>query len=113
MNQCEFQRGFFTLHNCERLAVANCESCGRAACQQHLTAQSSARLCADCAEKQNQTAATNDYGDDWVYSYRSRYYTGGYRPFSYNQHDYNSFDNQTDGIADDEDDSSATDFSDS
>jgi hypothetical protein len=111
---CQLQRGFFVMRQCDRQALKACESCGRQACAQHLSASSAMRFCVDCAEGQTQRQNTDYYEDDWIYSYRSSYYRSGYRPFYYTQHDQRSFDSRADETDNFDDDTDAGgDFSDS
>lgn len=70
------------------------------------------RLCVDCAQKENRLQYQNYHEDDWVYSYRSWYYTSGYQPYRFGNRDYSSFDNYDD-TSEDWDDDYAGDFSDS
>ncbi len=104
-NLCQFKRGFFTLRRCDRPAMKQCGSCGKPTCQYHLSAQSEMRICVDCAEQQNQQQSVGYYEDNWVYSYRSRYYQSGYQPYLYGHHDYSSFNTYDDGVEEYDDDS--------
>lgn len=111
-NLCQFKRGFFTLRACNRPAAQQCAQCRKLSCRYHLSAQTQRQLCVDCAQKQNRLQYQNYHEDDWVYSYRSWYYTSGYQPFRFGTQDYASFENYDDG-AEDWDDNYAGDFNDS
>jgi hypothetical protein len=110
---CQFRRGFFTLRSCDRPAVKQCENCGMMACQFHLSFPSGMRFCVDCAAQQSNQETYEDYDDNWVYSYRSSYYSSGYRPFMYSGQDYRSFDSAADEIDNYDEDYAGGDFSDS
>lgn len=112
-NYCQLQRGFFTLQGCDRPAFKNCDTCGRPVCQFHLSLKSGLQSCIDCAQQQNQQDNYTYDDDDWLYSYRNRYYGSGYRPYMYSNHDYQSFDSSYDDNDNFDDDNDAGDFSDS
>ena len=109
-NNCQFKRGFFTLRACNRLAVKQCEQCGKPSCQSHLSTSSGMRICVDCDQSGQYY---DNYSDDWVYSYRNNYYRRGYQPFMYTHHDYNSFDRYDGDYDDFDNESDGGDFSDS
>ena len=111
-NLCQFKRGFFTLRTCNRPAAQQCAQCQKLSCQYHLSAQANMQLCVDCAQKQSQGRISNYQDDDWVYSYRSWYYTSGYQPYRFGNQDYSSFENYEDN-SEDWDDNYAGDFNDS
>lgn len=111
-NLCQFKRGFFTLRACNRPAQKQCDSCKKLSCPHHLSAQTGMSLCVLCAQQQNRLQYNNYHEDDWVYSYRSWYYTSGYEPFRFGQSDYDSFENYDDSSTDWDDDYSG-DFYDS
>ncbi len=112
-NICQLQRGFFTLHTCDRPSFQNCDICSRPVCQFHLSLSSGLQSCIDCAQRKNQQDNSAYDDDTWLYSYRANYYRGGYQPFMYGNRDYQSFDDPYDEGENFDDDPGIGDFSDS
>ena len=113
------------MQSCPNPAAKKCESCGKLACQPHLSAKSSNKYCVACAgkigqdeifssqRKDSDTEGDYYYNDYWIYSYRNQYYGQGYSPFMYSEADYSSFDQYADDSEFFEDDDYAGDFYDS
>lgn len=106
---CSAAKGFLTQTDCGAPAATACSNCGRPMCTMHLSPASGFSTCYDCAATQQpaqeQTAAPEEYDDNWAHGYRASYYsTTGYRPGSYDRHDSSSFDERADGVYDDESD---------
>ena len=82
MKTCTAKVGFFSLRNCDNVALWHCVECGRAICPEHST---EAKQCRDCAALQHQnqqsdTTQHHDYDDTWVEQRRREHYGSGYRP---------------------------------
>jgi hypothetical protein len=69
LDTCACKRGFFTLRDCGNPATTTCSICSRRICDEHLAPRVDAKVCAECAAKQEEDAAagapqptTPDYG---------------------------------------------------
>jgi hypothetical protein len=96
-NTCLCKRGFFVLRDCGQPAEKPCERCARPICREHLSQRTEFRLCVECAARDQDLSDPADR--DWLYGYRSTYYTGDrYTPIylgsdtSFSDYDYRSFD---------------------
>jgi hypothetical protein len=121
MATCIVRKGFLTLRDCGETAATNCATCGRPACPKHLSPSTGFTVCLECASKKatdQPVLEDDDYGSDWAYRYRRRYYSAGYIPIymgssTYDDYDVRSFDSDMNDIAQDQDDSSTASFGDS
>jgi hypothetical protein len=95
---CECKSGFFALRDCGQPALGQCQSCSRAMCHAHASAESRFAECRDCWARRNQatdpdmTDRNRRYDDDWATSYRSRYYAAGYAPIYAGSHYHHYYD---------------------
>ena len=86
-NQCQMKRGFFVMRGCTAAAELECRLCKKAACQRHMAAAVDKTMCVECAGKRSE----DEYDDYWIYSFRNRFYTEGYKPFAFADEDYDPF----------------------
>ena len=54
LDLCSCKRGFFTLRDCGNPATTSCELCTRRMCDEHMAARIGARVCVECAAKQEE-----------------------------------------------------------
>jgi hypothetical protein len=54
LDMCACKRGFFTLRDCGNPATTSCEVCTRRVCDEHLAPRVGARVCVECAAKQDE-----------------------------------------------------------
>jgi hypothetical protein len=116
LDPCACKRGFFTLRDCGNPATTSCELCTRRVCDEHLAPRVGARVCVECAAKQDEgqdpTQAAAAQGQqprqqargavgqpavddedeilarDYPYRYRRRYYSDwGYYPWWWGTYD--------------------------
>lgn len=50
VSQCEMIIGFLVPHRCENPALAQCQTCGRTYCDEHLTVTAQGTICAACQQ---------------------------------------------------------------
>jgi len=97
MTQCECKAGFFSLRDCENMALTQCVECARWICALHSAPEAVMSTCRDCQARRDQgTGTTGDrdtYDDGWAHSYRERYYGSGYTPMYSGSH-HHHYDNQ-------------------
>jgi hypothetical protein len=100
--RCMAQRGFLTLRGCDHPGTATCSSCRRTFCNEHLSPLTGFTECLDCAARKSQNAALpDDYGRDWLFRYRTSYYSSSYYdPIMWDDDDAAGF--NTAGVDDDD-----------
>ncbi|HLM49847.1 MAG TPA: hypothetical protein VK279_04805 [Solirubrobacteraceae bacterium] len=54
VDPCACKRGFFTLRDCGNAATTSCEMCSRRVCSEHLAPRVQARVCVECAARQEE-----------------------------------------------------------
>jgi hypothetical protein len=54
LDLCACKRGFFTLRDCGNPASTSCELCTRRFCDEHMAPRVGARVCVECAAKQDE-----------------------------------------------------------
>ena len=54
IDQCACKRGFFTLRDCGNAATSACSICSRRVCDEHLAPRVDAKVCVECAAKQEE-----------------------------------------------------------
>ena len=54
IDTCACKRGFFTLRDCGNQATTSCDLCTRRICDEHLAPRVGARVCVECAAKQEE-----------------------------------------------------------
>ncbi len=54
---CACKRGFFTLRDCSNEATNTCSLCSRRVCDEHLAPRVDAKVCVECAAKQEEGQA--------------------------------------------------------
>jgi hypothetical protein len=116
MSRCECKAGFFALRDCSQPVLGRCPACRRNMCRRHSAIGHPLGHCLDCVARAQQTLppTRNDKSakapphqdqlvdtkvdDAWVYSYRNRFYAGGYAPIyagTQQSSYYDSFDSRS------------------
>lgn len=54
LDMCACKRGFFTLRDCGNEATNTCSLCSRRVCDEHLAPRVDAKVCVECAAKQEE-----------------------------------------------------------
>ncbi len=54
LDRCACKRGFYTLRDCENQATTTCSICSRRVCDEHLAPRIDAKVCVECAAKQEE-----------------------------------------------------------
>ena len=57
LDPCACKRGFFTLRDCSNEATSTCSLCSRRVCDEHLAPRVDAKVCVECAAKQEEGQA--------------------------------------------------------
>jgi len=57
LDPCACKRGFFTLRDCSNQATTTCSICSRRVCDAHLAPRVDAKVCVECAAKQEEEGA--------------------------------------------------------
>jgi hypothetical protein len=90
MTQCQCKAGFFSLRDCENMAIGQCVECARWICGVHSASEVVIQTCRDCKARRDQangtTGDSGTYDDGWAHSYRERYYGAGYTPIYSGSH---------------------------
>ncbi len=110
MTRCAVRKGFFVLRNCDKMAANSCPVCGRAVCPEHMFFPPTGPVCVECNARRQEELDDNQYGSNWAYSYRHRYYsrtdyypfyTGYYNDSYYDDYDVRAFDRKEGDYIDD------------
>lgn len=92
LDRCACKRGFYTLRDCGNQATTTCSICSRRVCDEHLAPRVDAKVCVECAARQEEEgsaapAPAVEQGPPLqrltgtAFSYRTRYYRSrGYEP---------------------------------
>lgn len=96
MSRCEIKSGFFVISECQRLASATCDNCGRYTCDRHMRRRPNGKLwCVECYAKQDYQhdgqVQKKEYDPNWDMG-TAYYWTYHSREVYYNDNDYEAFD---------------------
>jgi hypothetical protein len=81
IDQCACKRGFFTLRDCGAAATTSCSLCTRRVCDEHLAPRVDARVCVECAAKQQEDVALESEAEPTFTAVRRR--TSWYQSYDY------------------------------